>query len=347
MVKMIDLRSDTVSQPTPAMRQAMAAAVVGDDVYGEDPTVNRLEELAAGMFGQEAGLFVTSGTQGNLIALLTHCGRGNEVILGDKAHIFLYEQGGLAALGGIVPHTVPVQSDGTLHLDDLERAIRVDNIHFPRSGVIALENTQGTVGGVPLSPAYVQEVAELAHSNGLKLHIDGARIFNAATHFDVSPPAIMAGADSLSCCLSKGLCAPVGSVLVGSRNFIAEARRNRKLLGGGMRQAGILAAAGLIALETMSKRLQQDHDNAVYLAERIGKVPHLRLVSQHTNFTFFVLDEAAEITPEQFSQRLQERQVLLRPYHGTDRKFRAVIHYGIDRDKVDYVVAAMQAILGD
>ncbi len=345
MNEMIDLRSDTVSQPTALMRQAMANANVGDDVYGEDPTVNRLEALAAEMFGQEAGLFVTSGTQGNLIAMLTHCGRGDEVILGDKAHIFVYEQGGLATLGGIVPHTVPVQGDGTLALSDIERAIRVDNIHFPRSRVIALENTQGTVGGVPLSPEYVRKVADLAHRNGLKLHIDGARIFNAATHFDVSAQTIMAGADSLCCCLSKGLCAPVGSVLVGSQDFIAAARRQRKLLGGGMRQAGILAAAGLVALESMSQRLHEDHANAAYLAERISEIPHLNLVSQHTSFTFFELDEAANMTPEQFSQRLLEQGVLLRPYHGNDRKFRAVMHYWIGRDQIDAVIAAMKTIL--
>ena len=345
MNEIIDLRSDTVSQPTPLMRQAMANANVGDDVYGEDPTVNRLEVLAAEMFGQEAGLFVTSGTQGNLIAMLTHCGRGDEVILGDKAHIFVYEQGGLATLGGIVPHTVPVQVDGTLAFADIQQAIRVDNIHFPRTRVIALENTQGTVGGVPLSPDYVQQVAGLAHSKGLKLHIDGARIFNAATHFEVPARTIMAGADSLCCCLSKGLCAPVGSVLVGSRDFIAAARRNRKLLGGGMRQAGILAAAGLVALETMSKRLHVDHDNAAYLAEQISEVPHLEVVSQHTNFTFFTLDENIAMTPEQFSERLLEHQVLLRPYHGNERKFRAVMHYWIGRDQIDHVVSAMKIIL--
>ncbi len=345
MADVIDLRSDTVSLPTPEMRRAMAKAVVGDDVYGEDPTVNRLEARAAEMFGQQAGLFVASGTQGNLIAMLAHAGRGNEVILGDKAHIFLYEQGGLAALGGIIPHTLPVQPDGTLSLASIRQAIRVDNIHFPRTKVIALENTQGTVGGVPLSPAYVQEVAELAHGHGLKLHIDGARIFNAATYYGVTPQEIMGGADSLSCCLSKGLCAPVGSLLVGSSAFIAEARRYRKLLGGGMRQAGVLAAAGLIALDTMSMRLQEDHDNAAYLAARVSEFHDLQLLSQHTNFTFFQLKDSAGLTAEEFSRRLQEQQILLRPYHGNDGRFRAVTHHGVNRHKIDTVIAAARTIL--
>ena len=247
--------------------------------------------------------------------------------------------------GGIIPHTLPVQPDGTLSLASIRQAIRADNIHFPRTKVIALENTQGTVGGVPLSPAYVQEVAELAHGHGLKLHIDGARIFNAATYYGVTPQEIMGGADSLSCCLSKGLCAPVGSVLVGSREFIAEARRYRKLLGGGMRQAGVLAAAALIALETMSKRLQEDHDNAAYLAERLAEISHLELLSQHTNFTFFLLNDNVGITPEEFSLRLQEQQILLLPYHGDDGKFRAVVHYGIDRSKIDHVILVMKSIL--
>ncbi|MCK5912489.1 MAG: aminotransferase class I/II-fold pyridoxal phosphate-dependent enzyme, partial [Desulfuromusa sp.] len=248
----IDLRSDTVTQPTPEMREAMANAVVGDDVYGEDPTVNQLEADAAKMFGMEAGLLVTSGTQGNLIALLTHAPRGSEVIVGDKAHIVLYEQAGMSALGGIMPHTLPVQEDGTLLLNDIEQAIRGDDDHFPRTKLITIENTQGTVGSIPLSPEYMRQVTDLAHKHDLKLHIDGARIFNAATAYNVSPTEIIADADSMTFCLSKGLGAPAGSILVGTKEFIKEARRVRKVLGGGMRQAGILASAGLIALHKMS-----------------------------------------------------------------------------------------------
>ncbi|MGB7338963.1 MAG: low-specificity L-threonine aldolase [Phototrophicaceae bacterium] len=341
----IDLRSDTVTHPTPAMREAMAQAVVGDDVYGDDPTVNQLEHDAAEMFGQEAGLFVTSGTQGNLIAFLVHCQRGEEAIVGDKAHTFVYEQGGMSALGGIMPHTVPVQDDGTLRLDDIENAIRGDNYHFPRTRLVSIENTQGTVGGVPVSAEYTQQVADLAHRHNLKFHIDGARIFNAATAMGVSPQEIMGDADSMYFCLSKGLCAPVGSVLVGNTDFIKEARRVRKVLGGGMRQAGILAAAGLISLHEMSKRLQDDHDNAAYLAEAVADIKGIRLVSQHTNFVMIWLEEDAPIQPDEFSAKLSDHNILANPYPGFKRKFRFVMHYWITRDRVDQIIEAMKQIL--
>ncbi|MEL6525264.1 MAG: GntG family PLP-dependent aldolase, partial [Chloroflexota bacterium] len=299
---------------------------------------------AAEMFGQEAGLFVTSGTQGNLIALLTHCQRGDEAIVGDKAHTFVYEQGGMSALGGITPHTIPVHADGTLSLDDIEGAIRGDNYHFPRTTLVSIENTQGTVGGVPVSPAYTQQVADLAHQHDLKMHIDGARIFNAATAYSVSPQEIMGDADSMYFCLSKGLCAPVGSVLVGSEGFIKEARRTRKVLGGGMRQAGILAAAGLIALHDMSKRLQEDHDNAAYLAEAMSDVPHLRVVSQHTNFVMLWLEDDAPITPDEFSAKLKEHNILVNPYPGFKRKFRFVMHYWITPERVDTIIKAVKSV---
>ena len=341
----IDLRSDTVTQPTPEMREAMANAVVGDDVYGEDPTVNRLEAEAAEMFGMEAGLFVTSGTQGNLIALLTHAPRGSEVIVGDKAHIVLYEQAGMSSLGGIMPHTLPVQEDGTLLLNDIEQAIRGDNEHFPRTKLITIENTQGTVGAVPLSPEYTKQVAELAHKHNLKLHIDGARIFNAATAYNVSPTEIIAGADSMTFCLSKGLGAPVGSILLGDKEFIKEAHRARKVLGGGMRQAGILASAGLIAIHKMSQRLHEDHANAVYLAERLREVAGVKVMSQNTNFVFFWLEETAKLNPAEFCTRMKEYNILLSPYPGYERKFRAVLHYWITRERVDEVIAAMNKVL--
>lgn len=341
----IDLRSDTVTHPTAAMREAMANAVVGDDVYGEDPTINQLEQEAAEMFGKEAGLFVTSGSQGNLVALLTHCGRGAEAIVGDKAHTFVYEQGGMAQLGGIIPHTVPVHEDGTLSLEDIEHAIRGDNEHFPRTRLVSIENTQGTVGGVALSPDYVQSVTELAHKHDLKMHIDGARIFNATTAFDTTPAAMMGDADSLTFCLSKGLCAPVGSVLVGDAAFIKEARRNRKVLGGGMRQAGILAAAGLIALHEMSQRLQEDHENAALLAEGLSDIPGITVLSQHTNFVMFWLEEDAKVAPEELSPALAKYNILLRPYPGFKRKFRCVTHYWITRERVEEVIAAMKMVL--
>ncbi|MGJ3239697.1 MAG: low-specificity L-threonine aldolase [Anaerolineae bacterium] len=341
----IDLRSDTVTHPTPAMREAMANAIVGDDVYGDDPTVNQLEQDAAETFGQEASLFVSSGTQGNLIAFLTHCQRGDEAIVGDKAHTFVYEQGGMSALGGIMPHTVPVQADGTLKLEDIEGAIRADNYHFPRTRLISIENTQGTVGGVPLSAEYTQQVTELAHQHGLKMHIDGARIFNAAAAMKRTPQEMMGNADSLYFCLSKGLCAPVGSVLVGNTEFIKEARRVRKVLGGGMRQAGILAAAGLLALHEMSQRLHEDHDNAAYLAESLSAIEGVRVVSQHTNFVMIWLEDDAKITPDEFSARLKDHNILANPYPGFKRKFRFVMHYWITRERVEAVVEAVKTVL--
>jgi threonine aldolase len=344
-MNVIDLRSDTVTHPTPAMRTAMANAVVGDDVYGEDPTVIQLERDSAEMFGYEAGLFVSSGTQGNLIALLTHCERGSEAIVGDKAHTFVYEAGGMSALGGIMPHTVRVQEDGTLDLDDIRHAIRGDNEHFPRTRLISIENTQGTVGGVPLSPSYTRQVAELAHAHGLKFHIDGARIFNAATAFNVPVREMVQGADSLTFCLSKGLCAPVGSILMGSRAFVAQARRVRKQLGGGMRQAGMLAAAGLIALHEMSQRLHEDHANAALLAEGLRDIPHLRVMSQATNFVFFWLEESAPLTPKQFQARLAEKNILLSPYPGYERKYRCVMHYWITPERVEAVRQAICDVL--
>jgi threonine aldolase len=250
-MNIIDLRSDTVTLPTPAMRAAMAAAEVGDDVYREDPAINRLQELAAERMGKEAGLFVPSGTMGNLVAVLAHCGRGDEVILGNLGHTFLFEAGGIAALGGVTPFTLPTQPDGTLRIEDIRAAIRSNDVHFPTTRLITLENTHNRCGGVPLSADYTDAVGQLAKENGLSLHLDGARIFNAAVALKTPAARLAQAADSVTFCLSKGLSAPVGSVLCGSQVFIERARRIRKQLGGGMRQAGVLAAAGIIALEQM------------------------------------------------------------------------------------------------
>jgi threonine aldolase len=344
----IDLRSDTVTHPTPEMREAMANAPVGDDVYGEDPMINRLEAEAAEMLGKEAGLFVTSGTQGNMAAILAHCGRGDEIILGDKAHTFVYEAGGIAALGGIHPHTVRVQMDGTLDLDEIRHAIRGNNIHFPRTRLISLENTQGTVGGMPLSVEYTNSVAAIAREHGLKLHIDGARIFNAAVAEGAKAADLIEQADSMTFCLSKGLCAPVGSVLVGKKEFIDEARRVRKMLGGGVRQGGILAAAGLIAIHQMVDRLAEDHANACLLAEGLSVIPHISLDLSRvkTNFVFFDLLDDAPVTPEQLVKRLREDyNIILSPYPGYKRTFRAVLHYWITPERVKRVISAMQEVL--
>lgn len=339
----IDLRSDTVSWPTPEMRAAMAEAALGDDVYGEDPTVNRLEAAAAARLGKEAGLFVASGTMGNLVAVLTHCGRGDEVILGDKAHTFRYEAGGIAALGGVHPHTLPVQPDGTLPLDRVEDAIRPNDVHFPRTRLIALENTQGTVGGIPVSKEYTDAVGAMARAHNLALHIDGARVFNAATALGCDVADLVAAADSVSFCLSKGLCAPVGSVLVGSQAFIAEARRVRKLVGGAMRQAGVLAAAGLIALDKMTGRLAEDHANARKLAEGLARFPQIEvnLDLVRTNMVFFTVRADAGMTAPELARRLWEKHTIRIGAMG-ERRVRVVTHYWIGPEHIEQTLAAMR-----
>jgi threonine aldolase len=329
------------------MRDAMAHAVVGDDVYGEDPLTNQLEAEAAAMLGFEAGLFVVTGTQGNLVSILTHCDRGAEAIIGDSSHIFRYEAGGIASLGGIMPHTVKVQADGRLDLDDIRHAIRGDNYHFPRTRMIAVENTQNSAGGVALSPSYMHSVAVLAKEHGLKFHVDGARIFNAAAAYNVPVSELVRGADSVTFCLSKGLCAPVGSVVVGSKAFIAEARRKRKVLGGGMRQTGIVAAAGLLAIHEMSKRLHEDHANAAYLAESLSSVPHVRVLSQNTNFVFFYLNEDAPLQPSEFEAQLKAHGIYISGYPGDVRRYRLVTHYWIQRETVNTVTQVIHELLGE
>ena len=341
---MIDLRSDTVTRPTPAMREAMYRAEVGDDVFGEDPTVNRLERMAAERMGKEAALFVASGTMGNLAALLAHCGRGDEVIAGDRSHTILFEQGGMAALGGIVPHPVPNQADGTLRLEDIEHAIRGDNIHLPRTRLICLENTHNMCDGSPLTPEYTAQVARLARAHGLALHLDGARIFNASVALGVDVRELTAEVDSVTFCLSKGLCAPVGSVLCGSGDFIAAARRARKVLGGGMRQAGILAAAGIVALEGMTERLAEDHARARRLAEGLARLPFVHVAPVSTNILYFWLDQAAGLTPEQFVDGLAERGVLL--LGRENGRFRAVTHYWIGDEDIEQTLRACAEVLG-
>ncbi len=338
----IDLRSDTVTWPTVEMRKAMAEAAVGDDVYGEDPTVNQLEAEAAHRLGKEAGLFVSSGTMGNLVAVLAHCGRGDEAIVGDKAHTFLYEAGGMAALGGVQPRTVPVQPDGTLPLGAIRAAIRGNDVHFPRTRLVALENTQGTVGGIPIPMAYIEDVGALADSYDIPLHIDGARIFNAAAALGCDVADLVAAADSITFCLSKGLCAPVGSVLVGSRDFISRARRARKILGGGMRQAGVLAAAGLIALREMTGRLGDDHANARLLAEGLSELPQIEidLDRVQTNMVFFRLRDDAGVTAPELAERLKAHNILIMDMDET--RFRAVTHYWIRPEHVIEILVAMQ-----
>jgi threonine aldolase len=251
----------------------------------------------------------------------------------------------MASLGGIMPHTVPVQSDGTLRLDDIKKAIRGDNYHFPRTKLITIENTQNAAGGVALSPEYTHQVTELAHQHGLAMHIDGARIFNAITAYNTTPAEMVGDADSITFCLSKALCAPVGSVLLGSKAFIGEARRLRKALGGGMRQVGVLAAAGLVALHDMPKRLHEDHENAKILAEGLQSTEQIKILANNTNFIFFELEEDAKVSPAEFEQCLNDRGIIVRLYPGTQRTFRAVLHYWINRDGVQKIIESVRDIL--
>lgn len=342
-MRAVDLRSDTVTKPTPAMRQAMYEAEVGDDVYGEDPTVNQLEAMAAERLGKEAALFVASGTMGNLVALLTHCGRGDEVILGDRSHTFLFEQGGMAALGGIVPHPIANQPDGTLRLEDIEGAIRADNPHFPRTRLVCLENTHNMCNGTPLTVKYTSRAAQLARDRGLRVHLDGARVFNAAAALDVDARALARPVDSVMFCLSKGLCAPVGSMLCGSADFIGEARRARKVVGGGMRQAGVIAAAGVVALKEMTDRLTEDHARARRLAEGLAEISSIEVAPVTTNILYFQLTEVVEKTPGQVEQALAERGILVQSRE--DGRFRAVTHYWIDDEDVDRTLQSMRAVV--
>jgi len=340
----IDLRSDTVTLPTEAMRQAMATAELGDDVLGEDPTVMRLESLTAEITGKEAALLVPSGTMANLISLLTHCGRGEEVILGDQAHIFFYEQGGCAAVGGIHPRTVPNNPDGTMDLTAVRDSIRADDPHFPRTRLIAIENTHNRCSGTPLSAAYLQSVADLASEHGVGVHMDGARIFNAAAALNL-PVADLAGpVDSLSFCLSKGLSAPVGSMVCGSRAFIQQARRNRKVLGGGMRQAGVIAAAGIVALQEMTDRLVDDHRNARRLAEGLSILRRVQVDPERikTNIIYVNLDPQGLPAAEMVA-RLSEAGVRVGAT-GT-HQLRAVTHYGISAEDIDQALKAFTLIL--
>jgi threonine aldolase len=342
--QIIDLRSDTVTKPTPAMRQAMAEAEVGDDVYGEDPTVNRLEAMTAELLGKEAALFVSSGTMGNLTAVLSHCGRGDEIILGDRCHIFRSEQGGAAALGGVHPMAIRNQVDGTLDLAEIEANIRGDNEHYPVTKLVCIENTHNFCGGRVLSVAYMDEVGDLAHQHGLKLHVDGARLWNAAVALGVSPARLLHNADTVSVCLSKGLAAPVGSLVAGDKAFVARARRMRKVVGGGMRQAGILAAAGIVAITEMVERLGDDHTNAKTLAQGLAELDGIAInpAEVETNLVFFDLTRA-DMTPAQLVNGLAEHGVKLTASGG--RRLRAVLNYHVTADDVQRILTAFRATL--
>jgi threonine aldolase len=338
----IDLRSDTVTHPTPEMRKAMFEAEVGDDVYREDPTVNRLEVTAAGMMGKEAALFTTSGTQSNLIAVLTHTHHGDDIIVGDEAHMLWYEVGGAAALGGVTTRTVITDSCGRINPDDIDRTIRSKDIHYPETTLLCLENTHNRCGGAALTCEYTDEVCNLAHRRGLKVHLDGARIFNAAVALGVPACALAQNSDSVALCLSKGLSAPVGSLLCGNKDFIERARKFRKMLGGGMRQAGIIAAAGVVALETMIDRLAEDHTNAKRLAQGLASIEGIALAQDKipTNIVMFHL--SPELSVAGFLEGLERAGVKVGLRDG--RPFRAVTHRMVSSSDIDEALTRIEAV---
>lgn len=342
---MIDLRSDTVTLPSPAMREAIRHAVLGDDVYGEDPTVAELEQQAAALVGMEAAVLVVSGTMGNLSALLAHCTRGQRVIVGSESHIYHYEAGGASALGGLVYHPIPNHPDGTLDPIALgEALIDKANPHFAPPGVVCLENTHNRCGGVVLTPDYVSEVAAQAHTHGLPVHLDGARICNAAVALGVEVHMLTAPCDSVQWCLSKGLAAPVGSLVAGSAAFIAEVRRIRKMLGGGMRQAGVIAAAGIVALQEMIPRLAEDHAHARQLAEGLAELGDVVEVDRpvQSNIVIFRPTKPGQRSV-QVRAALREHGILIDEMHGCG--LRAVPHYGITTDDIHTVLATLRKIL--
>lgn len=326
MTKVIDLRSDTVTKPTPQMRQVMAAAEVGDDVYGEDPSVNRLEALASEMLRKEAAIFVPTGTQSNLLALLCHCERGDEYIVGQQGHTYKYEGGGAAVLGSIQPQPLDYEADGTLNLERVQAAIKPDDPHFARTRLLCLENTQG---GKVLPLEYLKQARAFCDRAGLALHLDGARLFNAAVALDVPVSDISDQFDTVSVCLSKGLGAPVGSVLCGPQELIDKARRWRKVLGGGMRQAGVLAAAGIYALQNHVARLEEDHEKATLLAEGLMEVPQLNVVGSgaRTNMVFVEIDPDRSALLKDY---LGERDMLV----GDAATMRLVTHLDVDPEDI-------------
>ena len=340
----VDLRSDTITLPTKEMFDAIAGAELGDDVFQEDPTVNQLEDLAATKFNKEAALFVPSGTMANLVAVLSHCQRGDEVILGDQAHTFLYEAGGISAFGGVHSRQIPNQEDGTLLLEDIKKSIRKEDVHFPPTRLICLENTHNRCLGMPLSVDYTNSVSEIAKNNSLSVHVDGARIFNAAVSLDASVTELTDNIDSVSFCLSKGLSAPAGSMLCGNKDFIEKARRNRKALGGGMRQAGVLAAAGLVALEKMTDRIIDDHKNARTLAAGISNINGIRINLERvkTNIIYFSLDHP-KVGGALLLEKMAGKNIHF--FELGPSWFRLVTHAGVSKDDVDDVVGEFERIL--
>ena len=342
---MIDLRSDTVTLPPPKMKEFMFQAPIGDDVYGEDPSINELQEYASTLFGKEGALFVPSGTMANLISVLSHCNRGDEVVLGNKSHIFVYEAGGISAYGGIHSHQLNNNEDGTINIEDIKNSIRnINDSHHPATTLLCLENTHNICYGAPIDTQYLDSVASVVLENKLKLHIDGARIFNASVALGKSVKELARHADSISCCLSKGLACPTGSLILGSKKFINKAHRIRKSLGGGMRQAGIFASAGIFALKNMVERLQDDHNNAQTIAHNLSQIKNIKIDLEKikTNIIFFSLDEI-NLSDEQFISELLNYNIKIDA--KGNRKFRIATHAGLDSNDINKVSEIIQLIL--
>lgn len=344
MNKIIDLRSDTVTLPSEQMRQSIFEAEVGDDVLEEDFTIQKLEQNASSLLGKEAGIFVPSGTMGNLISFLVHCPRGTEAILGNKSHTFIYEAGGISSFGGIHSHQLNNNEDGTIDLDDIKNAIRKDNIHFPRTSLISLENTHNMCFGTPINRDYIKSVSDITKEIDLKIHIDGARLFNASVALNIDVKELVKDVDTITFCLSKGLSAPVGSVLCGDKNFIYEARRIRKALGGGMRQAGIIAAAGLVSLDKMIPQLKIDHDNAKRLADGISTILGLSVDTEkvHTNILYFSVDESI-MKGSELVQKMGRHKVKF--FEVSPNRFRLVTHSNISLKDIDTTLELFDRIL--
>jgi len=342
---MIDLRSDTVTMPSDEMKQFMFNAPLGDDVYGDDPTINSLERKSSDIFGKEASLFVPSGTMANLISVLTHCNRGDEIILGNKSHIFVYEAGGSSVFGGVHSHQLNNNDDGTIDLNDIKNSVRnIEDAHHPKSRLVCLENTHNICYGVPINENYFNKVKQIVDQHNLKLHIDGARIFNAAVALNTTVKKLAKNADSITCCLSKGLAAPVGSLIMGNKDFISKARHIRKALGGGMRQSGLLASAGIYSFNNMIERLEEDHNNAQLLALGLSEIDEIKidLDKIYTNIIFFNLQNTSIKDAELISQLLNNN---IKIDSKGNRKFRMVTHYGIEKNDISTVVNQIKIIL--
>ena len=337
----VDLRSDTVTHPSPEMRRAMYEAELGDDVYGDDPTVNQLQERAAELLGKEAGLFVSSGTQGNLVSMLAHAQRGDEVLVGDQCHIMNSEAGGSMVLGSIVLYPIRTDEFGFLEPDLIKDAVKPRDYHKPPTKLLAIENTHNASSGRAINAEQMKAMADAGHEKGLSVHLDGARIFNAAVALDVSVADLTEHVDSVTFCLSKGLSCPIGSIVVGSEGFIQEADRWRKMLGSGMRQVGIIAAAGLVALDSMIERMQEDHDSARHIASRMAEMNGISVDPEHIQ-TNIIRFKVPPHTGNQIASRLKEEGVYI---NGGDSDLRIVTHYGVTNDDYEFAISALDRVM--